>query len=42
MRLGVSVGVARTTAGTPTTGDGLVAVADEAMYEVKRARHAAR
>ncbi len=42
VRLGVSIGVARTTAGTPTTGDGLVAVADEAMYEVKRARHTAR
>jgi diguanylate cyclase (GGDEF)-like protein len=39
--LGVSVGVARAARGTPTTSDRLVATADEAMYEVKRARHAA-
>jgi diguanylate cyclase (GGDEF)-like protein len=40
-RLGVSVGVARTTLGVSTTGDALVARADDAMYEVKRARHRA-
>jgi diguanylate cyclase len=42
VRLGVSIGVARTTPGTPATGDSLVAHADEAMYEVKRARSTAR
>jgi diguanylate cyclase (GGDEF)-like protein len=41
VRLGVSVGVTRTTPGTSTSADLLVALADDAMYEVKRARHRA-
>nr|WP_240942561.1 GGDEF domain-containing protein [Planosporangium thailandense] len=38
--LGVSVGIARTSPGAPTTSDALVAAADGAMYAIKRARQA--
>jgi diguanylate cyclase (GGDEF)-like protein len=41
VRLGVSVGVAGTTPGAATTADALVALADDEMYVVKRARHRA-
>jgi predicted signal transduction protein with EAL and GGDEF domain len=39
--LGVSISVARATPDSATTSDTLVAMADDAIYEVKRGRHAA-